>query len=77
MKLFDSSKQIKPIERKTFSVLLNYIKKNKCCPTYDDLEQKLGKTRGAIHRHLKSLEKKGYVKLKGGWRSIDIIKMLK
>ena len=75
--LFNSKKQVTQIERKTYLAVFNFTKKHKIGPSYDDLEKILNKTRGAIHRHLMSLQKKGYIKRTNSWRSIDILKMLK
>lgn len=75
--LFNSKKQVTPIERKTYLAVYNFTKKHKIGPSYDELEKILNKTRGAIYRHLMSLQKKGYIKRTNSWRSIDILKMLK
>ena len=59
------SSALTPGERLTFAALANYSNADGCCwPAQETLAKSTGATRETVNRHLKSLEKKGFLEIK-------------
>ena len=59
------SSDLTPGERLTFAALANYANDGGCCwPSQETLAKSTGTTRETVNRHLKSLEKKGFLEIK-------------
>lgn len=60
-----SSDLLTPGERLTFAALANYSNADGCCwPAQETIAKSTGSTRETVNRHLKSLEKKGFLEIK-------------
>ena len=59
------SSDLTPGERLTLAALSNYANDDGCCwPSQETLSKSTGTTRETVNRHLKSLKKKGFLKIK-------------
>jgi DNA-binding MarR family transcriptional regulator len=59
------SSDLTPGERLTLAALSNYANDDGCCwPAQETLAKSTGTTRETANRHLKSLEKKGFLEIK-------------
>jgi DNA-binding MarR family transcriptional regulator len=59
------SSDLTPGERLTIAALANYSNADGCCwPAQETLAKSTGTTRETVNRHLKSLEKKGFLEIK-------------
>lgn len=69
------AKPLTPRQRQIFRFIKDYSKKNGYSPTYLDIGKAVGLTSSAtIYNHIKTLEKKGYIKrMRGVSRGIEIL----
>lgn len=59
------SSDLTPGEKLTIAALANYSNADGCCwPAQETLAKSTGTTRETVNRHLKSLEKKGFLEIK-------------
>ena len=63
-------------QAKVFTFIKNYIAKNNYPPSYKDIKEAANfKSKSSVSIYIEKLEERGWIKrLKGRWRSIQIIK---
>lgn len=61
-------------ERRLLQALVDFHQQHRQSPTIAEIAQALGvRSRGTVHRYLRSLEEKGYLQRKGrGWRNLSL-----
>jgi repressor LexA len=69
------AKQLTPRQREVFKFIKKYAAKHGYAPTYEDIGKAVGLSSSAtIYNHIRSLEKRGYIRRqKGVSRGIDIL----
>lgn len=61
-------------ERDLLDFLRDYLRKHGYAPTLREMARALGVSSVAtVHKHLKALEKKGFLKRHRGWRGLEVI----
>lgn len=60
---------------KTLEVLRLFFRVRGYCPTYQELGDLRGLSGKAVHRHIRQLVARGYVRKlrRGGWRNIELV----
>lgn len=61
-------------QQEVLQFIKNYIKKRGYPPTIEEIKKALGVSSTAtVHKHLKALERKGYIKRERRWRGLELL----